>query len=126
MARLSDYDLTVLVEEGAKAAWDNGDSDTPWEDLGPMKQNSTREQVLPVIYKATMKLEELGWVKRRKFYAVKELESLVQEGFFRDVMGTMWSLRRSDSGKMHFYLTDATSLSKEPSEMENYLPLTEV
>lgn len=124
MARLSDYDLTVLVEEGAKAAWDKEDFDTPWEEIGPMGQNSIREQVLPVIYKATMKLEELGWVKPKKFYSSKELET-AEGHYFRDSFGEMWHRFTTNDGRVLFSLADRTSMAKPANEMRRF-PWTEV
>ena len=78
--RLSDSDLTVLVERAAEGVWDSKLPDVeglaPWCDLHPASKNTYREQVLPVIFHGTKALQDLGYRKPSTITTIEELDAL--------------------------------------------------
>lgn len=79
--RLSDEDLTVLVDRAAEGAWNSRVANSfpegfLYADLDRAKQNELREEALPYIFHGTQALADLGFRKPRTVGSIKELDTL--------------------------------------------------
>lgn len=62
--KLTEHELTVLVDRAAEGAWDSMASMKmlpSFRELSLIRQNEIREQALPFIYHGTKALHELGF-----------------------------------------------------------------
>jgi hypothetical protein len=78
-ARVTDHDLSDLVEHAAKGAVNSAASihgGPLWEALEASSKNNVREAALPFIFHGTQALEEIGYRKPRVVTTVKELDAL--------------------------------------------------
>lgn len=88
--RVSDHDLTVLVETAAAGMWDSKaahEGGPVFADLPRQVRNSIREAALPYVFHATKALQELGYTKPRLVATVEELAALPFESVIRDAEG---------------------------------------
>jgi hypothetical protein len=98
--RLSDHDLTELVECAASGAINSaaGHRGTPdWAALDAGAKNRVREAALPFIFHGTKALAGLGYRKPRTITTPEELDALPENTVIRDAepatmqfMGGKW------------------------------------
>lgn len=117
--RLSDSDLTVLVERAAQGSWDSQlgpASGTMWDEVSHVTKNSYREQVLSIIFHGTKALHELGWAKNRTIYTIGELSGLAEGAVFRASTGAVFEIKGG-----HIVCTDSQTWW---SPLADWLPVT--
>lgn len=100
--RLSDSDLTVLVERAPQGSWDSQlgpASGTMWDEVPHGTKNSYREQVLSIIFHGTKALHELGYRKQYPVGTVDELDALPGGAAIRDIDGGLYGAIKRVDGK---------------------------
>lgn len=110
MSRLTDHELTVLVESAAKGAtdsWSGHHGSPTWAQLAAPEKNLVRETALPFIFHGTKALADLGWSKPRVITTAEELDALpvgsvvLSEGYTHHANEMPISFQRWTDGDWH-------------------------